>query len=227
MYCIQNLTYTLLILHRGTYFESPIGEDYTQSSFQYTGLYVMASEDGTSITVETSKVGHTSETHTLSAGQSMNFRVDVGATLTSDKPVQVDVLAGDCDSTYEMRWFSLLPVSSWSNSYLSPVGNSKAESRAVIYNPGSGDLTVEYQEGPSGPLQYLTIGAGQVERTEVLDSEMGTHFSATSNFIVFQVVDTINSEQIYDWGFPVQPIQDLTPQVLIGWGYVSTSQEMR
>lgn len=80
----------------------------------------MAGFDGTSVTIDPND-GTGPQTHTLDAGQGMNMRVCVGATVSSSNyNVQVDVLAGDWCSTYEMRWYSLLPVSSWSTSYLSP-----------------------------------------------------------------------------------------------------------
>ena len=212
----------------GKYFEVPVGEDWIppgdsntyKSPFQYTGVYVMSGFDGTSVTIDPND-GSTPETHTLNAGQSVDARVCVGATITSHNyNVQVDVLAGDWYSTYEMRWYSLLSVNRWSNEYLSPVGDLASRTRAVIYNPGPGALDISYQEGPHESPQSLHIPEGQLKQTNVLGDNKGTYFQGGHNFIVFQVVDTVADEEIFDWGFPVQPISDLTPQVLIGWGYV-------
>ena len=181
-------------------------------------MYVMAGEDDTEITIDT-KNGNTG-THTLARGESKNFRVNVGATVTASKPVQVDVLAGDLSSTYEMRWFSLLPVELWSNEYLSPVGNSKAMTRGLVYNPSSSAMVVDYVVGPEETTYTMTVPAGEVKQTDqILPDDKGTLFRASGDFIVFEVVDTVNKGELFDWGFPVQPVNSLSPQVLIGWGY--------
>lgn len=100
---------------RGTYFESPIGQDLDDSgyrhAFQYVALYIMAAQDNTSVSVKTKTGTDVVPPFTLHKGESMNVRVDdVGTQVTADKDVQLDILAGDLDSRYEMRWFSLLPT---------------------------------------------------------------------------------------------------------------------
>ena len=62
-------------------------------------------------------------------------RVNRGDTLTSDKIIQVDYIAGDVDSHYELRWYSLLDTSKWSTEYISPVGDSYAKTKVLLYNP--------------------------------------------------------------------------------------------
>ena len=94
----------------------------------------------------------------------------------------------------------------------------------MVYNPSpTHTLTVTYQEGGSGLTQTLTVQPRKTERTEILDSNMGTHLSASSNFMALSITDTDSETHgmIYDWGFPIQPIEDLTARVLVGWGYVS------
>ena len=176
----------------------------------------MAGQDNTSVSIQTKG---TTQTFTLNKGESKNVRANVGAKVTSDKNVQVDVLAGDYKSTYEMRWFSLLPLEQWSNEYLSPVGDCASATRALIYNPNSFSLTVQYKEGPIEGFQSIYVPAGKVKETNILGDNKGTYFKASANFMVFQIIDTVNTGDIFDWGFPVQPLKDLSPQVLVGWGY--------
>ena len=206
----------------GKNFEAPVGEDSMSSlgssngRFEQTQLYVMAGEDGTTVDIDsTSGPKHFS----LNAGQSAMARVNMGAKVTANKKVQVDLLAGDIGSTYEMRWFSLLPTEKWAKSYLTPVGNTKADVIAYAYNPSNGpsNLSVKYSEyGASNKTMYVPREG--IAQTYRLDTGAGTYFEAEHKFMVFTIIDTVNSGQIYDWGVPVAPYDDLTAQVLIGWG---------
>lgn len=201
----------------GTYFESPIGEDsLTNERFEQTQMYVMAGEEGAQVTIESTSG---TKTHNLGPGESALERVDMGATLTASSKVQVDILAGDIGSVFEMRWFSLLPIEDWSNKYLSPVGNSRAEVVAYVYNPldGPNKLNVDYTEHTVG-TKTLSVPRGGIQVTEVLDTNRGTLFESNGKFMVFTVIDTVGAGQTYDWGAPVAPYDSLTPQALVGWG---------
>uniref|UniRef100_A0A7S3L0K5 Uncharacterized protein n=1 Tax=Amphora coffeiformis TaxID=265554 RepID=A0A7S3L0K5_9STRA len=210
----------------GTEFEAPVGEDLStsQNAFQHVQLYVMAGQDGTVVTVEGVEG---TETVNLDAGESAEIEVNMGAKLTTNgKKVQVDLLAGDVHSTYEMRWFSLLPTATWSTSYLSPVGNTKAQVTAWVYQPAdaTSDLTVTYHEfGTSA--KTITVPPGTAVKSQVLDDNRGTFFEASDKFIVFVIIDAAGSGQIYDWGFPVAPADTLTGQVLVGWGDGCTNDD--
>jgi hypothetical protein len=116
----------------GTNFEAPVGRDVQSdtNAFQYTGLYIMAKEDDTKVTIPGSL-----EPITLNQGQSKHLSVEQGDIITSDKKVQVDLLTGDIGSIYELRWYSLLPVDAWSDEYISPMGDTIGETKVVLYNP--------------------------------------------------------------------------------------------
>ena len=43
---------------------------------------------------------------TLNAGESEAFEVNQGDVVTSDRRIQVDLLAGDIGDTYELRWYA-------------------------------------------------------------------------------------------------------------------------
>ena len=73
--------------------------------FEYTGVTVMASEDGTVIDIDTDGNGVTDITTTLNEGESylVNGGLVPGATITTSQPVQVDLITGDICGTYELR----------------------------------------------------------------------------------------------------------------------------
>uniref|UniRef100_A0A7S3LJI9 VWFD domain-containing protein n=1 Tax=Amphora coffeiformis TaxID=265554 RepID=A0A7S3LJI9_9STRA len=216
----------------GTYFECPVGQDLPGSdysyAFQYTAVVIMAGQDGTSVDVTGTSDG-TDDHFALNAGESKTIRVKVGAEIFANKAVQVDVLAGDINSTYEMRWFSLLPLEDWSTSYLSPVGHTGEQVKCMIYNPNEhNDITVLYQQSESASPKSITIHPKSADRTTTLGSGQGTYFwsnGVSEKFMVFCLIDTNGSGQIFDWGFPVQPVEDLSSQVLVGWAYGCTDND--
>jgi uncharacterized repeat protein (TIGR01451 family) len=206
----------------GKSFKAPVGgtTSFETNAFQYSALYVMAGEDDTKIYIK----GSSSPT-TLDMGESMHVLVNQGDMVSSDKDVQVDFLTGDRSSTYELRWYSLRATEDWSDSYLSPVGDSEGETKLVVYNPNAfsinvkitvnnGDNTEKISGGEHFVSDYIRTGsAALLEETD------------GNNFIVLSVTDTVRGGQLFDWGFPVVAVRDLTPQVLVGLGFGCTNNE--
>merc|ERR1712050_225758 len=131
--------------HWGTTYKLPIdqGTYSNHHAFEYVGLYFMAAEDDTTLW-DINGI----EIQTLNKGESYFMVVDSGkrgSEINSSKKVQVNMVTGDNDSRYELRWFSLRPQEAWSNSYLSPVGDTTAETKVVVYNPHQSDLIVTYE----------------------------------------------------------------------------------
>jgi uncharacterized repeat protein (TIGR01451 family) len=203
----------------GTSFEAPIGRDAQSATnaFQYTGLYIMASEDNTKVTIPGS-----SDPIILNQGQSKHLSVEQGDIITSDKKVQVDLLTGDIGSTYELRWYSLLPVDDWSDEYISPMGDTIGETKVVLYNPSSSSIDVKVMT--LDWTETYNIGGKSSVFTRFIETGSGAKFTQEDgkNFFALSMTDTNGSGQIFDWGFPVLPTRDLTPQVLIGWGFGCT-----
>jgi uncharacterized repeat protein (TIGR01451 family) len=203
----------------GTSFEAPVGRDAqsTTNAFQYTGLYIMASEDNTKVTIPGS-----SNPIILNQGQSKHLAVEQGDIITSDKKVQVDLLTGDIGSNYELRWYSLLPVDDWSDEYISPMGDTIGETKVVLYNPSSSSIDVKVMT--LDWTETYNIGGKSSVFTRFIETGSGAKFTQENGkkFLALSLTDTNGGGQIFDWGFPVLPTRDLTSQVLIGWGFGCT-----
>lgn len=206
----------------GLEFEAPVGtnSDITTNAFQYVAFYIQAKDDGTEVRL------NGGSSFNLNRGKSqVILNVLQGWKITTNKPVQVTLITGDPGSTYELRWYALLPTKDWSNSYVSPVGDSVGQSRLVIYNPGSSSLSVTYET-----LSYrksVSVSAGKSFLTDVIPTGSGCFVDASQNFIVLSLTDTVGTGQIYDWGFPVMPRSKLTPQVLVGLGFGCTNNDCK
>lgn len=224
----------------GTEFEAPVGKNFVTDSeaFDYSRMFVMSASDNNEVTLpDGSKV-------TLNEGETKNFNVDVGSKVTSVAPLQAYLLTGDPGSRYEMRWFSLMPTSLWSNSYLAAVGDDFARTKVLMYNPGSSAITVKltYLDKDGSELtENYSVNAKSAKYTRVIPTGSGGKLESAKNFFAISVTDselaasyltssgstaTANYHgQAFDWGYPLQPCDSLTPQVLVGWGYGCTSND--
>ena len=209
----------------GTEFRVPVGEDIPGATdfqmFEYTGAAIMAGRAGATVSRNGSQIA------VLSEGQSylINGGLDVGDIITSDNPVQVELLTGDIASSYESRFFRLLPINLWANSYYTPVSTLAGDATTVwLYNPGASQITVTRQWRVSGSIEQDTINvsANSYEKV-VLPEGTGARFF-TAGEEVFYATSTTDStddssgNQAVDWGFTLVPETSLTPQVLIGLG---------
>lgn len=225
----------------GTEFQAPVGRNTVAETetFEWSRMFIMAKEANTVVDLPDGKQT------VLGEGQSYSFSVNEGDYWKTSKPVQADLCVGDVGSNYEMRWFSLLPVESWSSSYFSSVGDSYAYTKMVVYNPSNVPITVELMYRPAGVNQLTTFST----ETYTIESRKSkfTRFVPTNSgglltlkkgptgakFIALSVTDTQKTDaageilngQCYDWGYPVVPVNKLTPQVVIGWGYGCTDND--
>jgi uncharacterized repeat protein (TIGR01451 family) len=233
----------------GTEYRVPVGVDVSggASKFQYTGLFIMAGEQGATISVDRNADGDFTDVGvdllnvSLTEGQSqlVDGSVNVGARVVSDKPVQVVMLTGDIESNYESRDSSLLPTSLWTNSYYTPVSTlldppgtiTTSGTQVWLYNPGASAITVNYEwRVGSGAIATGSVSvpgsatAGGYNSV-ALPANVGAHFFTTGatppNFYAFSTTDatgTSDNNQAWDWGFTLIPESSLTSQVLVGLG---------
>jgi uncharacterized repeat protein (TIGR01451 family) len=222
----------------GTSFEAPVGNDVVldTQAFEYARLFIMSGSDGNTVTLPSGQVT------VLNQGQSISIEIKQGNRVTSSAPIQVDLCAGDVGSNYEMRWWSVIPTSDWSSSYISPVGDNYGRSKIIMYNPGTTVLTVSFT--------YISNNATAATSTINYDIQPKKHLfsrivptgsgaivqavTASRTFAAMSMTDTevytgdgvnalTTNGQAFEWGATLPPLDKLTPQVLIGWGYGCTN----
>jgi hypothetical protein len=142
----------------GTEYRIPVGENVPDGTdyqiFEYTGAAIMAGPGGAVVSLNGSPIA------TLSEGEShlINGGLNVGDLVTSDNPVQVDMLTGDIASNYETRFFRLLPTHLWASSYYTAVSTPSANATTVwLYNPGASAISVTYRRRVSGSVTSSTV----------------------------------------------------------------------
>ena len=147
----------------GANYTVPIGEDTVLNNlFEYTGLFVQASEDGTVVDIDSDADGTVDTTTTLSRGETIHIDGGVlqGATVAASAPVQVDLITGDRDSSVDSRWYLLRPTEAWSSEYLGPAATTDASAPAsiLIHNPHATDINIDI-ETIAGTTS-ITVAAG-------------------------------------------------------------------
>ena len=219
----------------GTDFRSPIGENIPDATdaqmFQYTALSIMASRDNTTVRVDADNNGAFETTNTLNEGETafVDGVVNVGAHVSSDKPVQVILFSGDIGSNYESRDSSLLPTSLWGSSYYTPVSTPSGDgTRVWLYNPGASGITVNYRYRiGTGSIATGSTGVSagsyaSVTLPEGAAAEFYTTGAPAPSFYAYSTTDsdstTTSDNQAWDWSFTLIPESLLSPQVLVGLG---------
>lgn len=206
----------------GNSFQMPIG---TQSGayqqFEYTSIHIMASQDGTVVNVDTDGNGTIDATKTLNMGETMfvNGGVQVGATVNSNKPVEVHGVTGDIGSNYESRTFAVRPTAQWSSGYFAPVTTTLASSPHVVflYNPGVKAISVNY-EGLSTTGIISVPPKGNASFNMPLNSAI--HFFTVTGETFYAVgandAGTANAaaNQNWDWGYALMPDTTLTTSII-------------
>ncbi len=209
----------------GTAYKIPVGITTGASqNFEYSSLHIIAAADNTTVQVDVDGNGTVDQTKVLNLGDSMlvNGGVKAGATVNSDKPVQVHELTGDIGSTYESRTFAIRPTSLWGSSYFAPVGTTlSTEIHTVfLYNPGASPITVSYETtSSSGTISVPANGNAQF----AMPMNSGGHFF-TAGGQAFYAVGANDSgaaataNQTHDWGYALVPESYLTTGIVVGFG---------
>ena len=229
----------------GRRFIAPVGQntpDYSGTSpFEYSRFFVMAGEEGTEIFRNGIQIGGSGAV--FNTGASVSFIVNEGDVITSTRPVQTDLIVGDINDTYELRWYSTVDANDWTNEYISPVAETLGNTGFWFYNPHDYPIQVSYNGGntdsgtftvpvkaskfiPSCHGSPLLIPSSLTPMTsKTPDRYSGVRFkSSGDNFFAFAQIDANGSPtfggagQVYDWGWPMIPTSQLTSQALVGLG---------
>lgn len=218
----------------GTEYVFPIGENLSSSfMYEYVSTYVMGVEPNTTVTVDVDGPGPIAPVvRTLNEGENYFARgVLTGGTVIADKRVQVHLITGNLSNNggnLEARWYSLLPTASWSNEYYNPVGSSgnNQPCRVFLYNPNASAMVLDI-ETTLGTFTTPSIPAGD-HYEYTMPSNSGASFTSQGGQDFYGIVavaaGTNNGgssgvdNDTWDWGFSLVPFEQLTPQVVVGWG---------
>ncbi|HNO30139.1 MAG TPA: sortase [Anaerolineales bacterium] len=215
----------------GTSYEMPVGEDTTNNPqnsslnpmFNYSSLMIVAAENGTTVTIDKDGPGAVAPI-SVSLNQGDAYQVDggmkMGGTVTSNKPVQANLLTGKLASTYASRWYSLPPQSYWTDSLWTSVGTTVANypSTVFIYNPSNSAAMAVNYETKLGTGNFNVPANGTYRFEMPLLS--GAHFYTSG--IPFMAVGGMDASlsganQTYDWGYTLVPDTWLTTGFVAGW----------
>ena|GEM_PF-1011157 len=208
----------------GTSFICPIGQDANAfNMFDVVGVFVMAEQDGTVVTIDTDGPGPTASFDTLlNQGESyvVTSGIKKGATITATKPVQAHLATGRIAGNYEVDWFTLYPVDQWYSSYITPVGTAPNgnETYVFLYNPQTTNIVVNYTNRVGNGS--LTIPAnGVVSNLPPVNSgSIYTSVGGVNFFAIVRVGARPTANNVYDWGFTLLPLDGLTTEAVVGWG---------
>src|ERR1044072_2554084 len=139
----------------GQSFTIPLGQNFPSQDFKYTALFIRAAENNTVVSLDKDNNGTLETTATLQEGQTLfvDGGVLTGATVTSTKPVGVELNSGGVDQ-YSIRNAPIYPATWYSNTYYTPVptsdnpGDSPKDSSVVmLYNSLSRNISVNWYFG--------------------------------------------------------------------------------
>lgn len=217
----------------GTDYVVPIGQDVetvatgTNKLFEYTSLHIIATQDGTTVNIDTNGDGTFELTNiALNQGETyfVNGGVMAGAHITANKGIGVYSVAGDVGSAYENRWFALTPTEQWSSSYYAPVSTTLTAdpSYVVLYNPNATAIDVYYDTATtSGTKITVAANTGSTTGTNyVLMPASAAHFYTKdgSKFFAVGVIDAdATSNATHDWSYSLVPESYLTTKFVVGW----------
>ncbi len=217
----------------GTSFLIPVGTNTTPSveSFSYSSLHIVASQNGTVVKVDKNGDGLDDLTNTLNMGETLfvDGGVNVGATVSATKPIQVHELTGRINSSYQSRTFAIRPVEQWDTTYYAPVGTTTANNthNVFLFNQYATNLTVLYSTRTA--TNSVTVPPkGNYKFAMPLNS--GAKFYTTNNGRFYAVgcndsgSTTAGNNQNFDWGYALLPAAALTPVVIVGWAPGSDDQ---
>ena len=216
----------------GTSFLVPVGQDTpfpsgSSPAFEYTGASIMAAQPATNVQVDTNADGAFDTTQTIGQGESLfvNGGLSEGARIVSDKPVQVHLMTGDINATYEAHFFTLVPTPLLANNYVSPVAGPAAYPTIIyLFNPNPSAITVT----PTCTSCTGTISVPAGASTSFIVPG-GEAVQFTSGGPVFTAVGAMGAQSgaggdgstdfssVFDWGFTLVPANILTTQVVLGW----------
>ena len=213
----------LSTLDYGTNYISPVGQDLTNNLFKYVGIFLMAAQNNTAVTIDPNGNGVGVTNIVLNQGESylVNGGVKKGGRVTASKPVQADLVIGHVGASYASDWFTLYPVEEWDNTYYTPVGSSVNGNPAYVYlfNPNTNAITINYKTSSGSGSVSVPASNGVVQfQTPVSSGASFASASGQSFFAICTVAANNASDTSFNWGFTLVPKDALTTEADVGWG---------
>ncbi len=217
----------------GQSFTVPFGQDFNSRDFYYTSLFVRAAENNTTINIDKDNNGTFETTTTLNEGNIyfVNGGVMTGATVTSDKPIGVELHSGGVDN-WSVRNSPIFPATWYSNTYYTPVptsdnsgDNPKDSSAVMLYNSLNRSITVNWSSGAPASGS-IAIPAKSVVRFPLAYSTTAAYKFVNptgESFTAIEIVDSYtpggggNSGTDYDWAFNLISEAKLSDFATIAW----------
>jgi hypothetical protein len=217
----------------GQSFTIPLGQDFNSQDFKYTALFVRASQNNTTISIDKDNNGSLETVVNLNEGESylVNGGVLTGATVTSDKPVGVELNAGGVDQ-YSIRNAPIYPATWYSNVYYTPVptsdnpgDNPKDSSAVMFYNSLNRPININWYSGaPANGV--IAVPAKSAVRFPLAYSTTATYKFVNltgESFTAIEMVDSYtpggggNDGSTYDWSFNLISDARLTDYTTVAW----------
>jgi len=214
----------LSTLDYGTNYIIPVGQNLTNNLFKYVGVFVMAEQNNTAVTIDPNGTGSGTTNIVLNQGESylVNGGVKKGGRITASKPVQADLVIGHVGTAYASDWFTLYPAEEWSSSYYTPVSSAASGSQPAyvyLFNPNTNAITVNYAT-KSGSGSFSVPGTNGVFQFQMPIGSGASFISAGGQnfFAICTVAANPASDTAYNWGFTLVPQSALTTEAVVGWG---------
>lgn len=217
----------------GQSFTIPLGQNFNSRDFRYTALFIRAAENNTVVSIDKDNNGTLETVTTLNEGQSylVNGGVMVGATVTSTKPVGVELNAGGVDE-FSIRNAPIFPATWYSHTYYTPVptsdnagDNPKDSSVVMFYNSLNRDININWYFGSSAN-GTITVPAKSARRFPLAYSTTSTYKFVNptgESFTAIELVDSYtpgsggNDGSTYDWAFNLISEARLTDYTTVAW----------
>ncbi|HWF19313.1 MAG TPA: hypothetical protein VG754_08595, partial [Verrucomicrobiae bacterium] len=208
----------------GTNYISPVGQDLTNINLmKYVGLFIMAAQDNTAVTIDPNGNGVGTTNIVLNQGESylVNGGVKTGGRVTATKPIQADLIIGHVGAAYASDWFTLYPVTAWSGSYYTPVGSAAKVSEPAyvyIYNPNTNAITINYNTKVGSGSVSVPASNGVHQFQMPVSSGASFASAGGQSFYALCTVAANNaSDTPWNWGFTLVPQGALTTAATVGW----------
>ncbi len=217
----------------GQSFTIPLGQDFPSQDFKYTALFIRAAENNTVVSLDKDNNGTLETTATLQEGQTLfvDGGVLTGATVTSTKPVGVELNAGGVDG-YSIRNAPIYPATWYSNTYYTPVPTSdnvadvvKDSSVVMLYNSLNRPIAINWYSGaPANGV--INVPAKSAVRFPLAYSATATYKFVNltgESFTAIEIVDSYTpytsaqDGSTYDWSFNLISEARLTDYTTVAW----------